>query len=80
MSQRLCEVSEELRAPVMRLGEGGDVATVRRWAGLRCPRRDHCDESSKCKGFTPANRQRISEIEDELFVRGFTKTGGSNGK
>jgi hypothetical protein len=75
--KRLCEVQAELRDPVMRLGEGGDAATVRQWASLRCPRAGHCDPSKRCEGFTPSNRQVISEIQDRLFVAGFVRIEGT---
>jgi hypothetical protein len=68
---RLCEVTAELRDPVMKLGERGDVGTVRQWASLRCPKRGHCDPSQKCEGFTPQNRQTISQLKDRLFTAGF---------
>lgn len=70
---RLCEVSDEMRDPVLKLGEGGDAATVRQWASLRCPKRGHCDPSERCSGFTPQNRQTISELQDRLFVAGFVR-------
>ena len=70
--QRLCEISVELRPAVMRMGEGGDVDTVRAWAGLRCPRSGgHCDPTRKCLGMNAQNRLTISKIQDELFVKGF---------
>jgi hypothetical protein len=69
--QRLCEVQQELRPAVMRLGESGDVATLQKWAGLQCPKRDHCGKDRPCEGFTAENRQRISELQDRLFVAGF---------
>lgn len=71
--KRLCEVSDELRDPVMKLGEGGDARLVRTWASLRCPRAGHCDPTQKCEGFTPQNRQTISKLEDRLFVAGFVR-------
>ena len=73
MNKRLCEVTAELRDPVMRLGEGGDGATVRKWASVRCPRRGHCDPSRECEGFTPENRQTISQLQDRLFSAGFVR-------
>ena len=70
---RLCEVSAEMRDPVMELGTHGDAETVRKWASLRCPHREHCDQSRPCQGFTPENRQAISELDDKLFSAGFVK-------
>jgi hypothetical protein len=35
VSQRLCEISDELRPAVMRLGESGEIGPLRMWAGLR---------------------------------------------
>jgi hypothetical protein len=70
---RLCEVQAEMRPAVMRLGEGGDAQTVRAWASLRCPSGGHCDPSQRCTGFTPQNRQVISELQDRLFVAGFVR-------
>ncbi len=71
--QRLCEVVSEMRDPVMELGTHGDADTVLRWASLRCPRKGHCDPSQRCQGFTPENRQNISELDDRLFRAGFIK-------
>jgi len=51
--------------------------TVRAWASLRCPRRDHCDPSRRCEGFTPENRLLIVDIENRLFVAGFYKEKNS---
>ena len=71
--KRLCEVVSEMRDPVLELGTHGDVDTLRRWAGLRCPRRDHCDQSRKCEGMTGQNLQTISELKDKLFQAGFVQ-------
>jgi len=72
--QRLCEVSDELKPAIMKLGEGGDAETVRMWASLRCPKRDHCAKDRPCEGMNAENRQKISELQDKLFVHGFVHT------
>lgn len=74
MTRRLCEVRDELRPAIMRLGESGDAVTVRRWASLRCPRRDHCNPDRACEGMSGQNLVTIARLEDKLFQHGFTKT------
>lgn len=71
--RRLCEVKEEMHGPLVQLVReaGGPLEIGHQWASLRCPFTNHCDKTGPCRGFTPANRQRISEIEDRLFAAGF---------
>lgn len=73
--KRLCEVKDEMMTALVQIvkQEGGAVPVGHKISLLRCPFSQHCDKTGPCKGFTPTNRQRINEIEDELFVRGFIK-------
>jgi len=74
-NKRLCEIKEEMHAPLVQLvAANGPQEIGHQWAMLKCPFTQHCDKTGPCRGFTPANRQRISEIEDRLFVAGFIKT------
>jgi len=73
-SEKLCEIADELREPVMQVGmsERDGYKTVRKWASLRCPHRSGCDKSApRCDGMTPQNRQIISELKDRIFTFGF---------
>lgn len=72
--RRLCEVREEMREPVYRIGEreSDGVTVLRKWNSLQCPFAGHCDKSGPCRGFTPENNQILSELRDRLFVAGFT--------
>lgn len=74
--RRLCEVKNVLIDISLKLVNEPPYRIPRfRFAidELRCPNRNHCDESKPCEGFTPENRQRIAEIDDELFRIGFVK-------
>lgn len=67
--KRLCEIREELRLPVL---EVGDAKTIRSWDSLKCPRSGgHCDSSKPCLGMNSENLLKISRIEDRLFGAGF---------
>jgi len=77
--ERLCEVTSELRPAVLELGTRGDAEPLRMWAQLQCPSRGgHCDKAGPCRGFTPANRQAISELQDRLFQAGFVRVEEQN--
>lgn len=73
--KRLCEVKDEMMGVLVQIvkQEGHALPVGHKISLLRCPFTNHCDKSGPCRGFTPANRQRISEIDDEFFVRGFVK-------
>jgi hypothetical protein len=46
------------------------------WSLLSCPFSAHCDKRGPCKGFTPENRQRIAQIEDQFFAKGYHRIRG----
>jgi hypothetical protein len=67
--KRLCELKDELRLPVIQVG---DSQTIRSWDSLRCPHAGSCDKSRpKCDGMTPTNLLTISRIEDSIFAKGY---------
>ena len=74
MSQRrLCEVKEAMRGPLVQLvKEAGKALPIgHTWSLLQCPYTNHCDKSGPCRGFTPANSQRVEQLKDEFFRHGF---------
>lgn len=75
--KRLCEVKDEMMTALVQIVQtqnGGKPLPVGHSISLlRCPSANHCDKTGPCKGFTSRNRQLISKIEDEFFVRGFLK-------
>ncbi len=74
MTQRLCEVKDELFPAAMELVKRGDFEVRFQLDELRCTRgRDHCDPSEMCLGLHGETRQRIEEIKDRLFRAGFVR-------
>lgn len=75
--KRLCELKDEMMTALVQIvqtqNNGRALPVGHSISLLRCPSANHCDRTGPCRGFTARNRQRISEIEDELFVRGFIK-------
>jgi len=71
--KRLCEIQAGMRDALLEIGlrELEGYKLLRKWAGMKCPNRDHCDPSRKCEGLTPLNLVTISQLEDALFVRGY---------
>ena len=74
--KRFCEVSTELREPVMAAGlsQRDGHTYVRQWASLgRCPRDGgHCGAGEKCLAMEDGQvRQRIERLKDRLFQIGF---------
>ena len=71
--KRLCEIKSEMFPASLELVKQRHDFSVRLALDeLKCPLgRDHCNPDRKCQGLTPANLQRISELEDILFRHGF---------
>ena len=71
--RKLCEIQQEMRQPLLEIGlrELEGYKLLRKWAGMKCPNRNHCDPSQKCEGLTPSNLVTIAQLEDALFVRGY---------
>jgi len=73
MSQRLCEVKDEMGEAIMALPHSESL-TKTKWSLLECPHgRAHCDKSRPCSGMTAENKMRIAQLEDRLFVAGFVQ-------
>jgi hypothetical protein len=75
--RRLCETKDAMLGTLVQLvRESGHAEHVgHKISLLKCPFEQHCDKTSTapCRGFTSRNRQLVSEIESEFFVRGYTK-------
>lgn len=75
--RRLCEVKSELVDIALKIVNEPPYRIPRfRFAidELRCPNRNHCDESKSCEGMKDrGNLQKLAEIDDELFRIGFVK-------
>ena len=75
MSQRLCEIKEEMLPATIEIVKRGGSAWARLAVDeLRCPHAGGCDKSARrCDGMTPENCQRIEEIKNVLWRHGFVR-------
>lgn len=72
----LCEIKDDLTKVALRILNSGGPYPKFKYAldELRCPHRDHCDPTGPCKAMQDYSvRQRLSEIDDEIFALGFVK-------